>query len=133
MDAKMFRTIVQVGDLGQALAFYATLLESEGRRVGGGRIYFDCGSMILALLNPGKKPAPMPESLYFAVSETELAKAHARATTLGCLSLEEVHGARAADCVTRPWGERSFYVNDPWGNGLCFVDEKTLFTGTQAR
>ena len=31
--------------------------------------------------------------------------------------------------VTRPWGERSFYVNDPSGNGLCFVDETTLFTG----
>jgi hypothetical protein len=31
--------------------------------------------------------------------------------------------------VVRPWGERSFYVKDPWGNGLCFVDEKTLFTG----
>jgi hypothetical protein len=25
--------------------------------------------------------------------------------------------------------ERSFYVHDPWGNGLCFVDENTLFTG----
>lgn len=29
----------------------------------------------------------------------------------------------------RPWGERSFYCRDPFGNGLCFVDEKTLFTG----
>ena len=26
-------------------------------------------------------------------------------------------------------GRRSFYVDDPWGNGLCFVDENTLFTG----
>jgi hypothetical protein len=28
----------------------------------------------------------------------------------------------------RPWGERSFYMNDPSGNPLCFVDEKTVFT-----
>ncbi len=25
--------------------------------------------------------------------------------------------------------ERSFYAVDPWGNGLCFVDDTTLFTG----
>ena len=35
----------------------------------------------------------------------------------------------AGQIVVRPWGERSFYVEDPWSNGLCFVDEKTLFTG----
>jgi len=29
----------------------------------------------------------------------------------------------------RPWGEVSFYGNDPFGNPLCFVDEETLFTG----
>ena len=33
------------------------------------------------------------------------------------------------EIVKRPWGELSFYAEDPWGNGLCFVDEKTLFTG----
>ena len=26
-------------------------------------------------------------------------------------------------------GELSFYVEDPWGSGLCFVNEGTLFTG----
>jgi hypothetical protein len=29
----------------------------------------------------------------------------------------------------RPWGERSFYMRDPAGNPLCFVDASTLFTG----
>ena len=37
--------------------------------------------------------------------------------------------AAAGEIVKRPWGELSFYVEDSWGNGLCFVDEKTLFTG----
>ena len=31
--------------------------------------------------------------------------------------------------IVRPWGERSFYAFDPFGNGLCFVDETTVFTG----
>ena len=39
------------------------------------------------------------------------------------------HGESGGDIVVRPWGERSFYAADPFGNGLCFVDEKTLFTG----
>jgi hypothetical protein len=30
--------------------------------------------------------------------------------------------------IERPWGERSFYVTDPWGNELCFVKEGTLYT-----
>jgi uncharacterized glyoxalase superfamily protein PhnB len=29
---------------------------------------------------------------------------------------------------TQPWGERSFYCTDPFGNKLCFVDDRTLFT-----
>jgi hypothetical protein len=28
-----------------------------------------------------------------------------------------------------PWGERSFYAEDPWGNPLCFVEEGTFYRG----
>ena len=28
-----------------------------------------------------------------------------------------------------PWGERLFYANDIFGNPVCFVDRKTIFTG----
>jgi len=28
-----------------------------------------------------------------------------------------------------PWGETLFYANDPFDNPICFVDEKTIFTG----
>ncbi|MGH9821626.1 MAG: hypothetical protein ACRD43_15810, partial [Pyrinomonadaceae bacterium] len=52
-----------------------------------------------------------------------------RARDLGCLESIEVHGAPAGEIVARPWGERCFYARDPFGNGLCFVDAKTLFTG----
>jgi hypothetical protein len=31
--------------------------------------------------------------------------------------------------VKRPWGERSFYAVDPFGNRLCFVAGDTVFTG----
>ena len=68
-----------------------------------------------------------PDYIYFAVSN--LQDVFVRARELNCLSTEDVHGEKAGQIVKRPWGELSFYVDDPWGNGLCFVDEKTLFTG----
>jgi hypothetical protein len=33
------------------------------------------------------------------------------------------------EIAKRPWGERSFYLREPFGSPPCFVDEKTLFTG----
>lgn len=74
-----------------------------------------------------KKGNANGEYIYFAVGDLE--KFHARATELDCLSTEDVHGASAGAIVVRPWGERSFYVHNRWCNGLCFVDENTLFTG----
>jgi len=127
----LFRLILQVDDLDKAAEFYATLLDDPGRRIPrASRHYIDCGPVILALVDVaagGEEPKPIPDKIYFAVANLE--KFYSRATELGCLSSEDVHGDSAGEIVVRPWGERSFYVHDPWGNGLCFVDEKTLFTG----
>jgi len=127
----LFRIILQVSDLDKAAEFYGNLLADEGRRIPrASRHYFDCGPVILALVDVsagGEAAKPLPDYIYIAVSDLE--DFHARASELGCLSTDDVHGASAGEMVTRPWGERSFYVDDPWGNGLCFVDEKTLFTG----
>ena len=127
----LFRLILQVDDLDKASEFYATLLDDPGRRIPrASRHYIDCGPVILALVDVtagGEEAKPTPDYIYFAVGD--LKRFHTRATELDCLSTEDVHGASAGEIVVRPWGERSFYVNDPWGNGLCFVDEKTLFTG----
>jgi catechol 2,3-dioxygenase-like lactoylglutathione lyase family enzyme len=124
---QLFRVMVQVSDLDRATGFYSELLGIPGRRVGGGRAYFDCGPVILALLDPQKPPHVGPDDLYYSVPDLE--KVHARAQKLGCLSKLVVHDQSAGDLVTRPWGERSFYAEDPFGNGLCFVDETTLFKG----
>jgi hypothetical protein len=131
MADKLFRIILQVDDLAKAAEFYAKLLEDPGRNIPrASRHYIDCGPIILALVDVaagGEKAQPLPDYIYFAVADVE--KIYARAKELGCLSSEDVHGDSAGEIVVRPWGERSFYVEDPWGNGLCFVDENTLFTG----
>jgi uncharacterized glyoxalase superfamily protein PhnB len=75
----------------------------------------------------GRKAVPSPQSLYFSVGDVD--DVFARAKQLGCLSKDDVHGEPAGEIRKRPWGERCFYAEDPFGNGLCFSDEKTLFTG----
>jgi len=130
----IFRIAFEVADSKKAHRFYSKLLGIEGRLVGGGRVYFDCGPVILALVDVAagkKRPKPAPQDVYFAVED--VGAIHARAKKLRCLSKEDVHGAPAGALVTRPWGERSFYAEDPFGNGLCFVDAKTLFTGQRSR
>ncbi|HEX9545292.1 MAG TPA: VOC family protein [Pyrinomonadaceae bacterium] len=129
--SKLFRVILQVSDLDKAAEFYSKLLDDEGRRIPrGSRHYFDCGPVILALVDVtavGDEAKPIPDYIYFAVAN--LQAVYDRASGLNCLSDQDVHGESAGQIVKRPWGELSFYVEDPWGNGLCFVDERTLFTG----
>jgi predicted enzyme related to lactoylglutathione lyase len=134
MAPTLYRIILQVDNLDRAEEFYGTLLGDRGRRIPrGSRHYIDCGPVILGIVDvTGEgtldvKPVPLPDYIYFSVNDLEAV--HERARQLECLSTEDVHGASAAEIVKRPWGERSFYAYDPWGNGLCFVDENTLFTG----
>jgi predicted enzyme related to lactoylglutathione lyase len=127
----LFRVVVQVDDLEKATDFYATLLDIPGRRIPrGSRHYFDCGPVIFAVIDVsagGSAAQPTPDNIYFAVSDLEAF--HQRAAKLGCLSTKGVHGESGGEIVVRPWGERSFYAVDAWQNPLCFVDDKTLFTG----
>jgi hypothetical protein len=121
----IFRIFVPVSDLARGVGFYQRLFSDDGRVIRGGRHYFDCGSVILAVVD--NSGPPIADRIYFAVPNLETL--HTRAKELVSLELGEVHGAPAGEIVVRPWGERSFYARDPFGNGLCFVDEKTLFTG----
>ena len=126
----LYRIILQVSDSQQAAEFYTKLLGIEGRDVRGSRYYFQCGPVILALLDisaAGEEAKSFPDNIYFSVSDLEAV--FERAKSLDCLSTEDVHGAPAGQIGKRPWGECSFYVKDPFGNKLCFVDSTTLFTG----
>jgi uncharacterized glyoxalase superfamily protein PhnB len=123
--ARLFRVILPVGDIDAAAVFYAKLLQHAGRRVSPGRHYFDCGGVILACFDPRADgdafdARPNPDHVYFAVPDLEAV--YTRARSAGCAELE-------ATIQTRPWGERSFYAKDPFGNSICFVDETTVFTG----
>ena len=126
---QFFRLNIEVGDLESAISFYADLLAVKGRKQAGSRCYFDCGPVTLQVLDVSASHAPHPaaKALYFTVNDLEAA--YERAQALECLSQEDVHDAPGGGIVVRPWGERSFYVMDPWHNPLCFVEEGTVYKG----
>jgi uncharacterized glyoxalase superfamily protein PhnB len=63
---------------------------------------------------------PNQEHLYFAVDDLDAV--FDRMQSAGCKELDK-------KIQIQPWGERSFYARDPFGNPICLVDEKTAFRG----
>lgn len=133
MAAKLFRVILPVSDIGRAAEFYEKVLGAKGFRVSEGRHYFDCGGVILACFDPkadgdGYEPRPLSEWLYISVDNIEASYEACRAAG-ATFATDDVHGDPAGQIAKRPWGERSFYIHDPFGNKVCFVDAATVFKG----
>jgi predicted enzyme related to lactoylglutathione lyase len=120
---RMFRVILPVSDIERAAQFYGALLDASGSRVSPGRHYFGCGDVILACFDPRADgdpwdASPNPDHVYFSATDLEGTLKSAR--DAGAVILRPIE--------TQPWGERSFYCKDPFGNKLCFVAAETLFT-----
>jgi len=127
---QLFRLNIEVGDLAAAQSFYEALLGLQGRSQAGGRFYINPGSVALQVVDVstrGATPHPAAKALYFSVNDFEAV--HARASALNCLSTNPVHTMNGGEISVKPWGERSFYANDPWGNPLCFVEAGTIYAG----
>lgn len=132
--ARLFRVILPVADLDAAVRFYEMVLGQPGTRVSGGRHYFDCEGTMLACYDPradgdDRNAVPAPEPVYLAVDDLQDTFERARAAG-GVFPPDVVPDVGPLGAIAlRPWGERSFYVNDPFGNPLCFVDRDSMFTG----
>ena len=133
----LYRVILPVTDIDAAEAFYAQILEMPGERVSPERHYFDCDQTILACLDVYADRAsdtpefrPNPECIYIAVDDLDAAYARCQAADAALDRTRHHHsGTDLGKIEVRPWGERSFYFHDPFGNPMCFVDPGTLFTG----
>jgi len=133
MKPKLFRVILPVSDIDSAARFYETILGAPGLRISNGRHYFDCDGTILACFDPradgdAYDSKPNPEWIYFAVDDIEATYEACRRAGAK-FSPGDVHGDPAGKIATRPWGERSFYIEDPFNNKICFVDRETTFRG----
>ena len=125
---KLYRVILPVNDIDASTEFYTALLGIAGERVSPGRHYFDCGGTIMACYDPRADgddwdAAPNPDHVYFSVEDLDAC--FDRARNLPCMAIDQ-------SIRVQPWGERSFYAKDPFGNPICFVDASTVFTGDKA-
>jgi hypothetical protein len=109
--------------------FYARLLGLDGRRQAGSRCYFTCGPVMLQVVDVSSVGTPHPAAKALSFTVKNLDAIFARAKVLGCLSREDVYGVAGGAISVRPWGERSFYVEDKWHNSLCFVEAGTVYPG----
>jgi catechol 2,3-dioxygenase-like lactoylglutathione lyase family enzyme len=130
----LFRVIVPVGDIERAALFYSALLGAAGSRVSPGRHYFECEGTILACYDPqadgdGRNAKPLPEPIYFAVDDLESIYDRCRDSGASFSSAVVPGAGPLGRIARRPWGERSFYAADPFGNPLCFVSRDSVFTG----
>jgi catechol 2,3-dioxygenase-like lactoylglutathione lyase family enzyme len=131
---RLYRVLVPVADIEAASRFYEQVLGIEGQRVSPGRHYFDCDGTLLACFDPqadgdGRDARPNPECIYLAVPDLENTFGACRQAGATFAPGSPPAVGPLGEIATRPWGERSFYVSDPFDNPLCFVDEDTLFTG----
>ena len=83
------RLLLEVSELERAVTFYSELLGTTGQPVRGGRHYFDCGGVIVGLVDvspAGRAPRPITEYLYFAVPNLDVV--YSRAASLSIVARE---------------------------------------------
>jgi hypothetical protein len=92
-------------------------------------LHFNCGAAVLQIVDVSASGPSHPTAgpVYFSVPNLDAV--HKRAKKLKCLSIELVHEKPGGAILVRPWGERSFYADDPWFNALCFVEAGTEYDG----
>jgi catechol 2,3-dioxygenase-like lactoylglutathione lyase family enzyme len=132
---RIYRVVVPVRDMPRADEFYSQLLSMPPDPVVPTRHYFDCDGVLLACVDPSEHGGTFranPDIIYFAVRDLETTYERAKRAGAGEMDMSDPQ-LGGNGIATRPWGERSFYCRDPFGNPLCFVDATTLFTGSRER
>src|SRR5688572_27335699 len=83
-NIELYRVIIPAADIDASGAFYANLLDQQAMPVSGGRRYFRCGAVTLAVYSPAGDGDPTtPHAnfghVYFAVDDLEAFFTRARA------------------------------------------------------
>lgn len=116
MPPKLYRVVMQVGNIERAAVFYEGVLGVRGERAGPGRHRLNLSGVVLECVDPaaeglGYGATPNPDLLHVAVDDLE--GAYARASGAGCQWLDPI--------TTHATGERSFTLRDPFGNPVSIA------------
>jgi predicted enzyme related to lactoylglutathione lyase len=123
MKCRLVRVLIRVPEIEGAAAFYEQVLGVSGRRVSPGRHHLALGDIEVVCYDPAADgdlhdtaQSPSLWQLYVAADEIE--------SVLN--RVECAMGHVEQPISTKPWGERSFYACDPFGNRLCFIEASSL-------
>ena len=123
MRARLTKVLIRVPDIERAVSFYDHAVGTAGRRVSPGRCHYALGGVELACYDPATdgdlhdtEQGKSYWQLYVAVDDLEAAFERVR----------DSGGHIDQAIAIKPWGERSFYATDPFGNRICFLDEATV-------
>lgn len=121
MSANLYRVILPTDDMARADHFWSELLDLPVDVVVPTRHYFPTAGAILAIVDPrehDKQATPNPDCIYIRVPDLDAA--HDRALALGAGAPSDY---QTPGIARRPWGDRSFYTADPFGNPVCLIDD----------
>ena len=124
--AKLFRVVLPVSDIELAAEFYFQVLGVKGKRISAGKHFFEYDGFTLSCYDPLANGDKLGQGwmhhenqyTYFSVKNLD---------TLFFRLLKIPDAEIDSNINENELGERLFYASDPFGNPLCFVDEKTVF------
>lgn len=122
MGANLYRVILPTDDMERSDAFWSEMLQTPVDVVVPTRHYFPTAGAILAIVDPAeheKAPVSNPDCIYIRVPDLDAT--FDRAQKLGASISHD--GSQEPGIAKRPWGDRSFYTADPFGNPVCFIDD----------
>jgi predicted enzyme related to lactoylglutathione lyase len=126
INFRLHRIIVPVSDLESGVFFYSNLFHQSGVRVSPGRHYFNLSNVVLCIWDATADGDAevgvfsLSAPIYIATSDIESRFDDVRA----------ISGTKITETIAvRPWKEKSFYFEDPFGNPLCFIEDATCFNG----
>ena len=124
---RLYRIIIPIQNLDKAIRFYTSVLGIEGHFVSPGRYYLNLSGMVIVLYNPERDGDPIAdtwkfhENQYIYISVDDLPEMRKKCVQNG--------GKNVIEIDRMPWGEKLFYLSDPEGIPLCFVEKGTEFLG----
>ncbi len=125
VEFQVFRVVLPCHPIQEALAFYEPIFGITAKKVSDGRYYFMLGSVVLVCYDSiadgdGYRVSSNPEHIYITTSD--IYETYERVKNQSPLVI-------SPQIQKMPWGERSFYLIDPFGNKICFVEQGTEFYG----
>ncbi len=123
---RLFRIIIPVPDLNEAMGFYSKLFGKKGMQVSEGRCYFHLEGIIIAIYDPKLDGDDLDDwkfhyNQFIYFSAKNLKEVQTR--------IKDFDDIKCGEIQKMPWGERLFYTKDPFGTPICFVEESSVFKG----